>query len=72
MTIQAGELWVADIPFADGSRSKRRPVLILWLDAKEVVAAVVTTASPRSKANIPLTDWQASGLHASRLKPPEN
>lgn len=65
MTIQAGELWVADIPFTDGSGSKRRPVLILWLDAMDVIAAVVTTASPRSKADVPLTDWHASGLRAA-------
>jgi len=44
---------------------KRRPVLILWLDAMDVIAAVVTTASPRSKADVPLTDWQASGLRAA-------
>ena len=65
MTIQAGELFVADIPFTDGSGSKRRPVLILWLDAMDVVAAVVTTASPRSNTDVSLTDWQASGLRAA-------
>ena len=58
-------MWVADIPFTDGSGSKRRPVLILWLDAMDVIAAVVTTASPRSKPDVPLTDWQASGLRAA-------
>jgi mRNA interferase MazF len=65
MTIQAGELWVADIPFTNGSGSKRRPVLVLWLDASDVVAAVVTTAPPRSNTDISLTDWQASGLRAA-------
>ena len=65
MTIQAGELWVADIPFTDGSGSKRRPVLVLWLDAMDVVAAVVTTARPRSNTDVPLADWQASGLRAA-------
>jgi len=65
MTIQAGEFWVADIPFTDGSGSKRRPVLVLWLDAMDIVAAVVTTAAPRSNTDIPLTDWQSSGLRAA-------
>ncbi len=32
MTIQAGEFWVADIPFTSGGGSKKRPVLVLWLD----------------------------------------
>jgi mRNA interferase MazF len=65
MTIQAGEFWVADIPFTDGSGSKRRPVLVLWLDAMDVIAAVVTTAPPRSKTDVALSDWQASGLRAA-------
>ena len=55
MTIQAGEFWVADIPFTDGSGSKRRPVLVLWLDAMDVIAAVVTTAPPRSKTDVALS-----------------
>jgi hypothetical protein len=39
MPIQPGELWVADIPFASGSGSKKRPVVILWLDGLDAVAA---------------------------------
>ncbi len=65
MTFRAGDYWVADIPFTDGSGSKRRPVLVLWLDALDVVAAVVTTAPPRSNTDVPLADWQASGLRAA-------
>jgi mRNA-degrading endonuclease toxin of MazEF toxin-antitoxin module len=33
MTPSPGEIWLADIPFTDGSASKIRPVLVLWLDA---------------------------------------
>jgi mRNA interferase MazF len=65
MTIRPGEFWVADIPFTDGTGSKRRPILVLWMDASDVVAAVVTTASPRSSTDVALTDWQASGLRAA-------
>lgn len=65
MTIQPGDFWVADIPFTDGSGSKRRPVLVLWLDAVDVVAAVVTSAPPRSNTDVTLADWQASGLRAA-------
>jgi hypothetical protein len=31
MTPLPGEIWLADIPFTDGSASKIRPVLVLWL-----------------------------------------
>lgn len=39
-TIQPGEFWVADIPFTSGGGSKKRPILVLWLDGDDVVAAV--------------------------------
>lgn len=62
MMIQAGEFWLADIPFTDGSSSKRRPVLVLWLDGLDVVVAAVTSAAGRSRTDVPLTDWQAACL----------
>ena len=52
MNIQPGDLWIADIPFTDGSGSKKRPVLVLWLDANDVVAAAVTSAAPRSATDV--------------------
>ncbi|MEH2446472.1 MAG: hypothetical protein V7K18_12010 [Nostoc sp.] len=42
-TIQAGEFWVADIPFTSGGGSKKPPVLVLWIDANDVVVAIVTS-----------------------------
>lgn len=63
--ISAGEFWVADIPYTDQSASKKRPVLILWTDAADVVVAVVTTAPPRSVSDVRLQDWQAGGLRAA-------
>jgi mRNA interferase MazF len=65
MTIQPGEFWVADIRFTDGSGTKKRPVLVLWLDGSDAVVAAVTTAPPRSAADVALTDWQASGLRSA-------
>ena len=62
--ILPGELWVADIPFTDQTASKKRPVLVLWLDAADVVVAAVTTAGPRSVSDVPLNDWLAGGLRA--------
>lgn len=64
-TIQPGEFWVADILFTSGGGSKKRPVLILWLDADDVVAAVVTSAKPRTQTDVPLNDWAASGLRVT-------
>ena len=65
MTIRPGEFWVADIPFTDGSGSKKRPILVLWLDGSDVVAAAVTSTAPRSPTDVPLADWQASGLRVA-------
>jgi mRNA interferase MazF len=65
MTIQPGEIWIADILFTDGHGSKNRPVLILWVDGSDVVAAAVTTATPRSATDVSLKDWKVSGLKAA-------
>jgi mRNA interferase MazF len=65
MTMRPGEFWVADIPFTDGSGSKRRPVLILWLDLADAVAAAVTSAAPRSASDVAIADWKLCGLKVS-------
>ena len=62
MTIRPGEFWIAEIPFTSGVASKKRPVLILWLDGADVVCAAVTSAQPRSPNDVGLADWQAAGL----------
>jgi mRNA interferase MazF len=65
MTIQPGDFWVADIPYTSGSASKKRPILVLWLDGDDVVAAVVTSAKPRTQTDVVLNDWSASGLRVA-------
>jgi mRNA interferase MazF len=60
-----GEIWLADIPYTDQRASKRRPVLVLWLDAADAVVAVVTSAPPRSSTDVPLLDWKISGLRTA-------
>jgi mRNA interferase MazF len=65
MTIQPGEFWVADIPFTNAAVSKKRPVLVLWLDGFDVVAAAVTTANPRTRFDVALIEWKSSGLRRS-------
>jgi mRNA interferase MazF len=65
MTVRPGEFWVADIRFKDGSGSKKRPILVLWVDGSDVVAAAVTSAPPRSPTDSPLVDWKSSGLRVA-------
>jgi mRNA interferase MazF len=67
MKITPGDFWVAEILFTDESAAKKRPVLILWLDAQDVIVAAVTSASPRSVTDIPLKDWQQSGLRVASV-----
>jgi len=62
MTIRPGEFWVAEIPFTDASGSKKRPVLVLWLDGADLVTAAVTSSKPRSPMDVLLADWNLSGL----------
>jgi mRNA interferase MazF len=69
MTIQAGEFWVADIPFTGGSGSKKRPVLVLCLDGLDAVVAAVTSAAPRFVTDVTLADWKAAGLRLPSTVP---
>lgn len=64
-TIEPGDFWVANIPFTNGAGSKKRPILLLWLDGEDVVAAVVTSAQPRSQTDVFLNDWSVSGLRVA-------
>ncbi len=67
MTITAGDIWIAEIPFTDGSAAKKRPVLILWLDAQDAIVAAITSASSRSVTDVTLQDWQQSGLRVASV-----
>jgi hypothetical protein len=52
MTIRPGEFWVAAIPFTSGTTSKKRPVLVFWLESQDAVVAAVTSAKPRSQTDV--------------------
>lgn len=65
MIMRPGEFWIADIPFTNATASKRRPVLVLWLDAEDAVVAVVTSAGMRSSTDVSLQEWSASGLRVA-------
>src|SRR5579883_1130918 len=66
MPIQPGEFWVADIPFTSGSGSKKRPLLVLWLDGLDAVVAAVTSAAPRSPTDVPLTGRDSCSFSIGR------
>ena len=40
MTIKAGEFWLAEIQYTSGTDTKKRPVLILWLDGQDEIYAL--------------------------------
>jgi mRNA interferase MazF len=65
MTIRPGEFWAADIRYTSGADTKKRPVLVLWLDGSDAVVAAVTSAKPRSAFDVELTGWRASGLRVA-------
>ena len=65
MTILPGKFWIAEIPFTGGAGSKKRPVLVLWLDGRDVVVTAVTSAKPRSLMDVELGDWATSGLRVA-------
>jgi len=65
MIPQPGEVWIADIPFTSGTASKLRPVLVLWTDAAAVVVAAVTSAPSRSRTDVALQNWTATGLRVA-------
>jgi mRNA interferase MazF len=58
MIIRPGEIWIAGIPFTNAGGSKKRPILVLWLDGNDLVAASVTSATPRSFTDVPIKEWQ--------------
>jgi mRNA interferase MazF len=62
---QAGELLLVDFPFTVGGASKLRPALVM-LDTgdADVLLARVTTQLQTGPFDIPLTNWQQSGLLA--------
>ncbi len=62
ITIKAGEFWVAEIQYTNGTDAKKRPVLVLWLDGQDAIIAVVTSAPPRTNTDVLLNQWGDSGL----------
>jgi len=59
---RAGEVVSVEFPFTDLQGRKRRPGVVLAVDANDVLLARVTTHEPRDAFDVPLMGWAAVGL----------
>ncbi|MCM0679170.1 type II toxin-antitoxin system PemK/MazF family toxin, partial [Micromonospora phytophila] len=63
-----GEIWWADVPFADGSGSKVRPCLVLRADARAADVLKITSQDKSDRddhVRIPTRDWDPDADHDS-------
>ncbi len=59
---EVGDIVSVEFPFADLQGRKRRPGVILVVDAQDVLLARVTTHPPRDAHDVALQDWSDCGL----------
>ncbi|MEV0211943.1 type II toxin-antitoxin system PemK/MazF family toxin [Micromonospora sp. NPDC050695] len=66
----AGEIWWADVPYADGSGSKVRPCLVLRTDSRGADVLKITSQDKSDRddhVRIPTRDWDPGAEHDSYL-----
>ncbi|MFC4021411.1 type II toxin-antitoxin system PemK/MazF family toxin [Micromonospora sp. GCM10011542] len=66
----AGEIWWADVPYADGTGSKVRPCLVLRADARGADVLKITSQDKSDRddhVRIPTRDWDPGAEHGSYL-----
>ncbi|RKN49663.1 type II toxin-antitoxin system PemK/MazF family toxin [Micromonospora endolithica] len=64
----AGEIWWADVPYADGSGSKVRPCLVLRVDGRGADVLKITSQDKSDRddhVRIPTRDWDPDAEHDS-------
>ncbi|MFG1651028.1 type II toxin-antitoxin system PemK/MazF family toxin [Micromonospora sp. NPDC049275] len=69
-TPTAGEIWWADVPYADGSGSKVRPCLVLRADSRGADVLKITSQDKSDRddhVRIPTRDWDPDAEHDSYL-----
>lgn len=59
---RVGEAVSVEFPFTDMQGRKRRPGVVLAVDANDILLARVTTHEPRDMFDVPLLGWAAVGL----------
>jgi len=57
-----GEVFICRFPFTSGQTSKVRPALVLFDLQQDVIICRVTSVFRTGPLDVPLKDWQASGL----------
>jgi mRNA-degrading endonuclease toxin of MazEF toxin-antitoxin module len=65
-----GEIWWADVPFADGSASKVRPCLVLRRGGNGLIVLKITSQDKshrRDHVLIPTRSWDPQARHDSYL-----
>ncbi|MGB2567482.1 type II toxin-antitoxin system PemK/MazF family toxin [Micromonospora citrea] len=69
-TPRPGEIWWADVPYADGSGSKVRPCLVLRADDRGAEVLKITSQDKSGRddhVRIPTGDWDPDADHDSWL-----
>ncbi|MFG1888589.1 type II toxin-antitoxin system PemK/MazF family toxin [Micromonospora sp. NPDC049051] len=67
-TPRPGEIWWADVPYADGTGSKVRPCLVLRADARGADVLKITSQDKSSRddhVRIPTREWDPDADHDS-------
>ncbi|MFF0654142.1 type II toxin-antitoxin system PemK/MazF family toxin [Micromonospora tulbaghiae] len=65
-----GEIWWADVPYADGTGSKVRPCLVLRVDGRDAEVLKITSQDKSGRDDhlpIPTRDWDPDAGHDSYL-----
>ncbi|MGC1215632.1 MAG: type II toxin-antitoxin system PemK/MazF family toxin, partial [Micromonospora sp.] len=65
-----GEIWWADVPYADGTGSKVRPCLVVHADNRGADVLKITSQDKSGRddhVRIPTRDWDADADHDSWL-----
>ncbi|MDG4808241.1 type II toxin-antitoxin system PemK/MazF family toxin [Micromonospora sp. WMMD1120] len=65
-----GEIWWADVPYADGSGSKVRPCLVLRVDSRGADVLKITSQDKSDRddhVRIPTREWDPGAEHDSYL-----
>ncbi|MGV9806579.1 type II toxin-antitoxin system PemK/MazF family toxin [Micromonospora chersina] len=67
---RAGEIWWADVPYADGTGSKVRPCLVLRVDGRDADVLKITSQDKSDRDDhvpIPTRSWDPNAEHDSFL-----
>ncbi|MEV7262609.1 type II toxin-antitoxin system PemK/MazF family toxin [Micromonospora aurantiaca] len=65
-----GDIWWADVPYADGTGSKVRPCLVLRVDGRDAEVLKITSQDKSDRDDhlpIPTRDWDPDADHDSYL-----